>query len=117
MNVTVELVGLEVFGRHGVDDDEREQGRTFLYDVAVEVAAPASDRLEDTVDYRAVAACVREVSEAQEYRLIEVLASAVADELATRFSVERIRVRVRKPGISPAGLTVAYSAATAERGP
>ncbi|MGH3084739.1 MAG: dihydroneopterin aldolase [Gaiellaceae bacterium] len=115
--MTVELVGLEVFGRHGVDDDEREQGRTFLYDVALEVEAPASDRLEDTVDYRAVAACVREVSEAREYRLIEVLASAVADELATRFPVERVRVRVCKPGINPAGLTVAYSAATAERGP
>jgi 7,8-dihydroneopterin aldolase/epimerase/oxygenase len=117
MSVTVELVGLEVFGRHGVDNDEREQGRTFLYDVALEVAAPASDRLEDTVDYRAVAACVREVSEAREYRLIEVLASAVADELAARFPAERVWVRVRKPGISPAGLTVRYSAATAERGP
>jgi 7,8-dihydroneopterin aldolase/epimerase/oxygenase len=115
--VVVELLGLEVFGRHGVDDDEREQGRTFLYDIALEVPAPASDRLEDTVDYRAVAACVREVSEAREYRLIEVLASAVADELAARFSVERVEVRVRKPGISPAGLTVAYSAATAKRGP
>ena len=117
MTLTVELVGLEVFGRHGVDDDEREQGRTFLYDIALEVPAPASDRLEDTVDYRAVAACVREVSGAGEYRLIEVLASAVADELAARFSVERVEVRVRKPGISPAGLTVAYSAATAKRGP
>ena len=117
MTLTVELVGLEVFGRHGVEDEEREQGRTFLYDVALEVALPASDRLEDTVDYRAVAACVREVSEAREYRLIEVLASAVADELAARFSAERVKVRVRKPGISPAGLTVAYSAATAERGP
>jgi dihydroneopterin aldolase len=117
MTVTVELVGLEVFGRHGVDDDEREQGRTLLYDVALEVAAPASDRLEDTVDYRAVAACVREVSEAREYRLIELLASAVADELSTRFPADRVQVRVRKPGITPAGLTVAYSAATAERGP
>ena len=117
MKLTVELVGLEVFGRHGVDDEEREQGRAFLYDVALEVATPASDRLEDTVDYRAVAACVREVSEAREYRLIEVLASAVADELAGRFPVEHVRVQVRKPGISPAGLTVAYSAATAERGP
>jgi dihydroneopterin aldolase len=117
MNVTVELVGLEVFGRHGVDDDEREQGRIFLYDVALEVAAPASDRLDDTVDYRAVAACVREVSDAREYRLIEVLAAAVAEELTARFPIERVRVHVRKPGISPAGLTVAYSAATAERGP
>jgi 7,8-dihydroneopterin aldolase/epimerase/oxygenase len=117
VTVTVELVGLEVFGRHGVEDVEREQGRTFLYDVALDVAPPASDRLEDTVDYRAVAACVREVSDARAFRLIENLASAVADELAARFRAERVRVRVRKPGISPAGLTVAYSAATAERAP
>ena len=117
MSVTVELIGLEIFGRHGVEDEERREGRTFLYDVALEVAVPSSDRLEDTVDYRAVAACVREVSDAGEYRLIEVLASAVADELVARFPAERVRVRVRKPGISPAGITVAYSAATAERGP
>jgi 7,8-dihydroneopterin aldolase/epimerase/oxygenase len=116
MTLTVELVGLEVFGRHGVDDDEREQGRTFLYDIALAVRPPASDRLGDTVDYRAVAACVREVSESREYKLIEVLASAVADELAARFPAEWVRVRVRKPGISPAGLSVEYSAATAERG-
>jgi dihydroneopterin aldolase len=117
VSLTVELVGLEVFGRHGVDDDEREQGRTFLYDVVLEVRPPRSDRLEDTIDYRAVAACVRDVSDAREYRLIENLASAVAAELAARFPAERVRVRVRKPGISPAGLTVEYSAATAERGP
>jgi dihydroneopterin aldolase len=117
MTVVVELVGLEVFGRHGVDDAEREQGRTFLYDVALDIPTPTFDLLEETVDYRAVAACVREVSDAREYRLIEVLAGAVADELAARFPATRVRVRVRKPGISPAGLTVAYSAATAERGP
>jgi 7,8-dihydroneopterin aldolase/epimerase/oxygenase len=117
MSLTVELVGLEVFGRHGVDEDERREGRTFCYDIALEVAAPASDRLEDTVDYRAVAACVREVSDAAQYRLIETLVSAVADELAARFPAERVRVRVRKPGPRPAGLTVEYSAATAERGP
>ena len=116
MNLTIELVGLEVFGRHGVEEEEREQGRTFLYDIALAVRQPASDRLEDTVDYRAVAACVREVSDSREYKLIEALASAVADELAARFPAEWVRVRVRKPGISPAGLTVEYSAATAERG-
>jgi 7,8-dihydroneopterin aldolase/epimerase/oxygenase len=116
VTLTVELVGLEVFGRHGVDDDEREQGRTFFYDISLEVPPPAADRLEDTIDYRAVASCVREVSDAREYRLIENLAAAVADELAARFAAESVRVRVRKPGISPAGLTVEYSAATAERG-
>jgi 7,8-dihydroneopterin aldolase/epimerase/oxygenase len=116
-NITIELVGLEIFGRHGVDDDEREEGRVFFYDVSLDVLEPAADRLEETVDYRAVAACVREVSDAAGYRLIETLASAVADELAARFPAKRVKVRVRKPGISPAGITVAYSAATAERSP
>jgi dihydroneopterin aldolase len=113
--VIVELVGLEVFGRHGVDDVERKTGRTFFYDVALTLDEPRDDRLDATVDYRAVAACVREVSDGGEYRLIEKLAAAVADELAARFPATRIQVRVRKPGIAPAGLAVEYSAATAVR--
>jgi dihydroneopterin aldolase len=114
--VIVELVGLEVVGHHGVDDDEREQGRPYLYDIALEIQEPKSDDLEATVDYRAVAAYVREVSEGAQYRLIEALAAAVAEELAARFpQAECVRVRVRKPGISPAGLSVEYSAATAKR--
>jgi 7,8-dihydroneopterin aldolase/epimerase/oxygenase len=111
----VELVGLEVFGRHGVDDDERAAGRTFLYDVSLTLDEPTVDRLEATVDYRAVAACVRDVSDESEYRLIEALAAAVADALAARFRARRVEVRVRKPGIAPAGLAVEYSAATAVR--
>ena len=111
----VELVGLEVFGRHGVDDDERATGRTFIYDVALTLDEPPEDRLDATVDYRAVAACVREVSDGGEYRLIEKLAAVVADELAARFPARRVQVRVRKPGIAPAGLSVEYSAATAVR--
>ena len=86
----VELVGLEVFGRHGVDDDERETGRTFLYDVALTIDEPREDRLDATVDYRAVAACVREVSDGGEYRLIEALAAAVAEALAARFPARRV---------------------------
>ena len=55
--IDVELHALEVFGRHGVTEEERAKGQTLLYDVALEVADSAlSDRLEDTVDYVAVAA-------------------------------------------------------------
>jgi 7,8-dihydroneopterin aldolase/epimerase/oxygenase len=111
----VELVGLEVLGRHGVSDYEREHGRIFSYDITLEIAEPPSDEIEATVDYRAVAQCVREVSDAQRFKLIETLASAVADELAARFRPARVQVRVRKPGIAPAGLAVEYAAATAVR--
>jgi dihydroneopterin aldolase len=111
----VELEALEVFGRHGVLDEERREGQTFLWDVTLEVGdeAARSDRIEDAVDYREVAAAVREVSDSREFQLLEALAAAVADTLRERFAVSRVRVRVRKP--SPAGVDAAFAAATAER--
>ena len=112
--IVVELEGLEVFGRHGVLEEERRDGMIFLYDVRLEVGdAALSDRIEDAVDYREVADCVREVSDGRQFNLIEALAAAVADALVARFDVERVRVRVRKP--QPAGVPASHSAATVER--
>jgi dihydroneopterin aldolase len=112
--IVVELDSLEVFGRHGVLEEERRDGQTFLYDVRLEVGDGAlSDRIEDAVDYREVSDCVREVSDARQYNLIEALAAAVADALVSRFEVKRVRVRVRKP--QPAGVPATHSAATVER--
>jgi dihydroneopterin aldolase len=110
---TIELAGLEVFGYHGVNEDERRDGQRFLYDVELEVGeAGSSDRIEDAVDYREVAACVREVSESRAFHLVEALAAAVADALLDRFPVARVRVRVRKPDVR---LPVEHAAATVER--
>ena len=64
--IVVEVEALEVFGRHGATEEEREAGQTFLYDLRLEVSdAALSDRLEDTVNYVRVAETVREVSEAR----------------------------------------------------
>jgi dihydroneopterin aldolase len=114
--ISVEIRGLEVFGRHGVTDEERERGQTFLYDVELEVPdAALSDRLEDTADYVEVAECVREGSDSRSFSLLEALAAAVADAIVARFGVARVRVRVRKPDVEPAGLAVEWTAATVER--
>jgi dihydroneopterin aldolase len=114
--IEVELVGLRIFGRHGVTDEERQRGQDFLYDIRMTVPDDAiSDRLEDTVDYREVADAVRELSAARQFALLEALAAAVADLIVERFEVERVSVRVRKPDVRPAGLEVDWSAATVER--
>ena len=98
--MTIELDGILIHGFHGALDGERERGQNFLFDVELEVGeAGSSDKLEDAVDYRDVAACVKEVSDARAYHLLEALATAVADELVARFPVERASVRVRKPDI------------------
>jgi len=108
----IELHGLELHGYHGVLEEERVNGQTFWYDVELEVGEwGASDRLEDAVDYRAVAAAVREVNE-QRFDLLEALAATTAETLRERFPVARVKVRVRK---RPAGMGVEYSAVTAER--
>jgi dihydroneopterin aldolase len=112
--IVLELKRLELFGRHGVLDEEKRDGANFLYDVRMEVGDGAlSDRIEDAVDYREVAECVRKISDGRQFSLIEALAAAVADAILEGFQVERVRVRVRKP--KPAGVPAAYSAATVER--
>jgi dihydroneopterin aldolase len=108
----IELHGLELHGYHGVLPEEREHGQTFWFDVELEVGEwGASDRIEDAVDYREVAAAIREVND-QRFDLLEALAATAAETLRERFPVARVKVRVRK---RPAGMGVDYSAVTAER--
>ena len=100
--VTIELRSLVVFGHHGYLEEERRLGQRFLVDLWVDVHGDAaeSDRIDDTVDYRRLAALVREVFAGQERLLLEGLAGAVADGIVERFpAVERARVRVRKPDV------------------
>jgi dihydroneopterin aldolase len=113
--VKIELRGIEVFGYHGATDLEEREGQTFLFDVSLWPGRePKADDIDQTIDYRDVAACVREVSDRRRVRLLETLAAALADVLVERFAVERVRVRVRKPHVQldpPAE----YSAVTVER--
>jgi dihydroneopterin aldolase len=109
--VIVEIHGLEVFGRHGVNEEERRDGQQFLVDVTLEVPEPARDSIDATVDYRAVRDTVREVSDVRSYKLLESLAQAAADAIVARFTVDGATVRVRKPGIAWAD----WAAATASR--
>jgi dihydroneopterin aldolase len=98
----IELQGMVVFGHHGYLEEERRLGQRFLVDLEVDVddAATASDRIEDTLDYRRLAVIVREIFAGPERLLLEGLAGAIATEVLDRFAeVERVRVRVRKPDV------------------
>lgn len=113
----LELSGIALHGHHGVLEHERRQGQRFLVDVELELLgadAAVTDALEDAVDYREVAALVREVSDARAYRLLEALSAAVAGALLDRFPVRSARVRVHKPDLvlEP---PVAVAAVVAER--
>lgn len=100
--MTIELIGLVVFGHHGYLEEERRLGQRFLVDLWVDVRGNAADtdQIEDTVDYRRLASIVREVFAGEERLLLEGLAGAIADGIVAGFpTVERARVRVRKPDV------------------
>ena len=115
--MTIELVGIELRGLHGVLEHERREGQRFLVDLELDLAdetAAETDRIEDAVDYRDVVATVVDVSDGRAYHLLEALASALADALLARFSLTRVRVRVRKPDVQLAR-PVDHAAVVVER--
>ena len=100
--MTIELRGIVLDGFHGVLDDERRDGQRFLVDVELDLEhelAARSDAIEDAVDYRAVVARVRQVSDEHAYHLLEAFAAAIADALLAAWPVTAARVRVRKPDV------------------
>lgn len=103
--ITVHVNDLRVFGHHGVQEAERASGQDFLFDVELDVGERgAGDDFTEAVDYVEVARVVQDVSRGRQFTLLEALATAVADELESRFAPERLIVRVRKPEVKPAGL-------------
>jgi dihydroneopterin aldolase len=107
----VEVQALEAFGRHGVNEEERRDGQTFLFDVTLEITEPTEDSIDATVDYRAVRDVIISVCETESYELLETLAATAADALVVALPVQAVRLRVRKPGISWAE----WTAVTVER--
>jgi dihydroneopterin aldolase len=100
--MTVELLGLVLFGHHGYLDAERKFGQRFLVDLWVDVdeTAASTDDIDNTVDYRDLAGLVREVFAGPERLLLEALAGEIADGVLERFpGAQGVRVRVRKPDV------------------
>jgi dihydroneopterin aldolase len=115
--VKIELEGLEVFGHHGVLEEERRRGQLFVVDVKVEPRSARSgetDDIADTADYREIVAAVEEIVGRRTFNLLEAVATALADDLIARLPLAWVEVTVRKPDVVLA-IPVQYSAVTVER--
>lgn len=80
---------------------ERRVRQTVTLDLEVRVdtrAAAASDRLEDTLDYDALARRLTEFAAAADFQLVEALAEACARIVVTEFGAAQLVLTVHKPG-------------------
>jgi dihydroneopterin aldolase len=85
----------------GIYDWEREVRQRIEVDLEMWVdlrAAAASDSIDDTLNYKAVAKRVLAFVQESRFRLVEALAGEIARILLAEFPVERVRVTVHKPG-------------------
>lgn len=68
-------------------------------DLAADVARAAqTDRLEDTLDYKAISKRLVEYVSQSQFRLVETLAEKIADIVLHEYGVTWVRVRVNKKG-------------------
>ena len=97
----IALTGLKVRGNHGVFDHEKRDGQDFTCDVTLWLdfgAAAASDDLDDTVDYGAVAQIAHDVIAGPARDLIETVASRIADGIMDMApTAHAVEVTLHKP--------------------
>ncbi len=106
------LEGMQFYGYHGVNPEERALGQPYMVDLWAELdlSVPGiSDRLEDTVSYTHLYRAVQEVLEGEPRNLLEANAQAVADRLLSEFPLLSVRVRVKKPRPPIRGSVIDYA--------
>lgn len=85
----------------GVFPEERRAKQDVVINITLYAdlsAACRSDRLDDTVDYKALKKDVIAMVESSECQLIERLAERIADICLRQSRVQRVRVLLEKPG-------------------
>ncbi len=119
MSDRIRLNEMVFYGYHGVLPEEQSLGQRFIVDVEIVTdlrPAGATDDLEQTVNYAAVYATVRDIVTGPPCKLIEALAERIAARiLADHPAVERVGVRVRKPAVPIAGAMLASAEVRIER--
>jgi 7,8-dihydroneopterin aldolase/epimerase/oxygenase len=85
----------------GIFDWERRVKQTIVLDLdmAADIRrAAATDRIEDTLDYKAVSKRVIEFVGGSQFQLVETLAEKISEIVLNEFQVPWVRVRVNKRG-------------------
>jgi len=85
----------------GIFDWERKVRQTLSFDLEFPGdirRAAASDKIEDTLNYKAVAKKLLAFVEATDCHLVETLAERVAEMLLKEFPVAWVRLTLNKPG-------------------
>ena len=106
------LKGMQFYGFHGVNPEERTLGQPYVVDLEVELdlrPAGRSDDIKDTVSYTQLYRLAQGVMEGQPKNLLEAAAETIAQQTLEQFPVNAVRVQVRKPQPPIRGSSIEYA--------
>jgi dihydroneopterin aldolase len=112
-SIAISLAALEAPCHCGVTADERRLAQTLLLDLRLTplvVTEYAADDLGGTIDYGGVARLAVATAAERPYKLLERLATEIADRLWAAHELAELRVSVRKQA-PPVGSTAATAGA------
>ena len=93
------IKNISFYAFHGDDIKERELGQRYEVDAEMKIDAQravAQDDVRYTVDYKSVYKTVEKIITGRRFKLIETLASHMADVCLNTYDIKEIVVRVRK---------------------
>ena len=96
---TIRVEQIEFYAYHGASDEEQTIGHRYAVDVELRLdtsVAGRTDDLGDTVNYAEVTQRIVEIGSTHRYRLLEALASKLADAILSEFAVDSVRLSVKK---------------------
>ena len=106
-NFTIILKNIIVYGFHGVHQEEKTLGQRFEIDLEYRLANPPfpwKDEELATVSYVNAHKIVSRVCAEKSFNLIETLGNRIIEEMRSRYSIDLIIVRVRKPSVPIQGI-------------
>lgn len=112
------LTGIEFYAYGGVTDAEKAIGQRYRADVELhlDLRRPGrSDRVEDTVHYGEVTACVIAAARERPFNLIETAADRIVNRLLEMFPMDEVTLRLEKL-LPPIDGVVASAAVEIRRG-
>ena len=95
------LMGLEIYGRHGCSEEERNHDQLFIVDAELYLdlsRAAKSDDLGDTIDYALVIDDIKKIVGGTSRNLIETVAQDICDFLLRRYLLlDSVKIILSKP--------------------
>ncbi len=92
---------IKAYGYHGALTEENILGQNFYADVILYKdlqKAGLTDDLNKSISYVDVYYDVEDIIKNKRFKLIEALAEMIAHTLLVKYSIKKVKVKVRKPG-------------------